>query len=195
MEYKKIYEQGKKVEGMIKDNYTRQEEAAIWAEMDIFREYLQNWEKAKDTKAIRGLVKEMNEETRKKDSEYRFVTINPADGEEIEFIEKVHKFMRRPCMKGEYVFEQRDEEFKIPTKGLHVHALVKFYPNLVRDVQNQMKRFCDKNHIKVMGCTEDDVQRRRIYMSGIKEGEGKMRKVNADKKMREFYRLDALYTC
>lgn len=202
MEYKRIQEQGAKLATLIKedmDGFTNEELAEVFDQLHVYKLMMDNWQRAYDTKSFRGLIKEMNVNEAQKlkgnMSEFRWVTINPEDGKEVEFIKKVHKFMKRPMMKGEYVFEQRDVEFSQPTKGLHVHALVKFYPNLVRDVQAQMKDFCDKNHIKIMTCSEEDVSRRRVYMGGVKEGEEKMKKAQADKKMRQFYSLESIYTC
>lgn len=123
-----------------------------------------------------------------------WVTINPADGQERQFIDRVHRFMRRSCMKGQYCFEQRGEVVG-DYHGLHTHALVEYYPNLKRDLIAQFSPFCDANHIKIMRCTEDDIERRVNYMTGTKASPEKQTKVLNDTNMRRFYELESVYTC
>lgn len=138
--------------------------------------------------------KEQDKLLGKEYTDKKWITINPADGQETAFIAKVHKFMHRSCMKGKYCFEQRGET-EGDYHGLHCHALVVYYPNLKRDVVTQFKKFCDQVHIKIMPCTEADVQRRDTYMNGTKQGQQKQAKVANDEKMREYYGLKPIYTC
>lgn len=142
----------------------------------------------KDNKAYTDKVMGKNMTT------IKWITINPADGQEKQFIEKVHKFMKRSCMQGRYVFEQRGE-VEGDYHGLHVHALVQNYPNLRRDTIVQFKKFCDKAHIMIKPCTEEDVKRREVYMMGKKEGVQKQLKIINDPRMREHYALLPFYTC
>jgi len=124
----------------------------------------------------------------------KWITINPADGQEKAFIARVHKFMKRPCMEGKYCFEQRGET-EGDYHGLHIHALVKDYPNLRRDTVCQFKKFCDKAHVSIKPCTKEDIDRRDIYMMGTKQGAQKQLKILNDPRMREHYALLPFYTC
>lgn len=152
-----------------------------------------------DREVVKGSIRHQNKADLAKSSgkDYtttNWITINPADGQEQLFIDKVKKFMGRPCMKGQYVFEQRGEtdgDFH----GLHIHALIENYPNLKRDILTQFKKFADKNHIKIMPCSLTDIEKRKVYMSGKKEGTEKQPKLLNDPLMRAYYSLDAIYTC
>ena len=158
----------------------------FWEEFNQYRLMLEQWNKSHTNyheRCMTSDIKELNKPKGAKMSEFKFITINPADGKEKEFIQKVTKFMKRPCMAGEYVFEQRGHE-EGDYHGLHCHGLVKYYPNLKRDLISQMKKFCDSTHINIQNCTVDDIERRRKYMSGIKKGEQKSGKVLNDVKMR-----------
>lgn len=197
MEYKRIFEQGKKLEQFLKDNRTEEEEAQMYEELEIYHGMLEQWEKAKDAFHHRRLlvdITEMNKPSNKKLTEWKWVTISPADGKEKEFIAKTMKFMSRPCMKGSYCFEQRGEE-EGDYHGLHCHALLRYYPNLTRDLTCQFKKFCDKAHINIKNNTEEDVERRKVYMGGVKVGEQKQPKIKNDANMRKIYDLKDIYTC
>jgi len=191
-----MYEQGKKLEKYITIQRDEEQEAQMISDLDCFREMLMNWEKAKNTKAQRGLIVEMKKRDNQKGTmtDYVWITINPADGKEDEFIKYVKKFMTRPCMKGEYTFEQRGE-VEGDYHGIHIHALVRNYPNLTRDCVRGFAKFCDRNHIKVMKCVEEDIIKRQNYMKGIKKDGSKQEKCQNDLKMREYYKLDHFYTC
>lgn len=199
MEYKRIFEQGKKLSDYLsKADHTESEQTDMFVELDMYRQMLEQWEKAKNNYHARKLthdITQLNLPVKDKLTDYKFVTINPADGQEHDFIAKVHKFMGRQLMKGaEYVFEQRGEQDG-DFHGLHVHFLCHSYPNLKRDVLSAFKKFCDGAHVCIRGCTGADLEKRRNYMRGIKQGDHKQPKVANDILMRDYYGLNAIYTC
>jgi len=179
--------------------WENEEYASLFEERTKLNSLFTTCKVAVDTELVKRSYRKVNQATEDKINgkavtTTRWITINPADGQEKAFIEKVHKFMTRPVMEGKYVFEQRGET-EGDYHGIHVHALIKNYPNLRRDTLSAFKKFCDKVHIRITPCTEEDVKRREVYMGGTKEGVQKQLKVLNDPRMRTHYALLPFYTC
>jgi len=135
--------------------------------------------------------------------EYEWVTVNCAPGVQLEDVQrKVEKFVNRKIVKSaEWVYEQRGSIEEQMGSGMHVHMLVRqsgalFHGDFTRNARSTFKTLVgNDNAVCVIGCKNvNDVEKRRKYMNGEKQGEAKLVKVEIDKLWRLKNNLSPYYT-
>lgn len=131
-----------------------------------------------------------------------WVTVNVAPGVLLADVQtKVRKYVnRRMLSRSEWVYEQRGTTEDEAGKGMHVHLLVQplkpiSLTSIRKNTYNTFKSLVgNEKAVHVLACkTESDVEKRRLYMSGVKDGEGKMVKCAVDQIWREKNNLQSIY--
>lgn len=153
------------------------------------------------------LMKEINEEKRKKDdetvkSEYVFITVNPRpDVPLTDFRKAVEKSVQKTFIKKSlYVIEQRGENMDELGKGFHTHMLIKKGDYRISHLRREFARTfskvadVDNPHVfNVMLCKKSDLKKRQNYMIGDKADEKKRLKQEMDKVFRDKYAIMNYY--
>jgi len=153
------------------------------------------------------LMKEINEEKRKKDeetvkSDYVFVTVNPRPEVPLTTFRKaVEKSAKKSFIKKSlHVLEQRGETMDTAGKGFHLHMLVNKgdyrMSHFRREFVSTFGKLCDTDNrkcFKIDICKKSDLKNRQNYMIGRKADESKWLKQDMDKVFREKYAIMDYY--
>lgn len=131
----------------------------------------------------------------KKDkTEFVFITVNPRPDVSLKiFMDTIQKAISKVWIERYiYVIEQRGENEEELGKGIHTHILLykgkKKLSELHREMGNTFKKIVDTSNyalFNISGCKDEDIDKRKNYMLGIKNDENKHLK----QKMDVIYRL------
>lgn len=126
----------------------------------------------------------------KENSKYIFLTVNPnAYITLVDFINKINKMMSKKWITNYlYVLEQRGETLAELGKGFHFHAIIekpktKSYTHMVRELSNSANAVCDTSNFhffNIKSISEEECQRKIIYLTGRKADEAKHLKQEMD---------------
>lgn len=148
-----------------------------------------------DRKLVRDISKNHNGFL--KATGFCLITINPKDGNERDFIEKVHKIQKWKWITDMYyTFEQRGTT---DIHGIHCHIVLQRGNKAPCHIKDQLYRTFMK-YIGSKSCidlkdlkTDIDVKKALQYIQGKKSDESKLEKLDSDKKMREQLGLKDFY--
>lgn len=136
-------------------------------------------------------------------SKYIFITINPNDRITLlEFINKMNKMMSKKWITNYlFVFEQRGETPAELGKGFHFHCILekpknKKYCEMIRELSNSANTVCDTSNyhfFNVKSISEEEKDRKIIYITGTKADEAKHLKQSMDIVWREKNKLKSFY--
>lgn len=139
----------------------------------------------------------------KENSKYIFITINPnAQITLLDFINKINKLMSKKWMGSYlYVYEQRGETLEEVGKGFHFHAIIekpktKKYSEMIRELSNSANSVCDTSNFhffNIKSISEEECQRKIIYLTGSKADECKHLKQTMDIVFRNNNNLKSFY--
>ena len=126
----------------------------------------------------------------KENSKYVFITINPnAFITLLDFINKIDKMMSKKWITNYlYVYEQRGESLTDLGKGFHFHCILekpktKAYAHMIRELSNSANSVCDTSNFhffNIKSISEEECQRKIIYLIGAKADEAKHLKQSMD---------------
>jgi len=136
-------------------------------------------------------------------SKYIFITINPnAFITILDFINKITKMMSKKWITNYlYVYEQRGETEAELGKGFHFHCILekpknKPYSHMIRELSNSANTVCDSSNFhffNVKSISEEECQRKIIYITGRKADEAKHKKQDMDILWRKNLNLLSFY--
>jgi len=139
----------------------------------------------------------------KENSKYIFITINPnAQITLLDFINKVDKMMGKKWITNYlYVYEQRGETEAELGKGFHFHCILekpkgKPYSHMIRELSNSANSVCDTSNFhffNIKSISEEECQRKIIYITGRKADEAKHLKQQMDIVWRQKHNLLSFY--
>lgn len=134
---------------------------------------------------------------------YLFLTINPNPNITLqEFISIMNKMMTKPWINEYlYVYEQRGEEEGECGKGYHFHAIIKkptnkSYAHILRELSSSANKVCDSsvsNFFNLKSISEEEKERKIIYITGAKADESKHKKQKMDIPFRQRNNLLSFY--
>jgi len=134
---------------------------------------------------------------------YIFLTINPNPHITIgEFVSIITKMMSKPWIQNYlYVYEQRGEDEGECGKGFHFHAIIKKQPNkvpshILRELASSANKVCDTsciNFFNLKNISEEEKERKIIYLTGSKADEHKHKKQEMDIPFRQRNNLLSFY--
>lgn len=156
---------------------------------------------------ILPLVKEINEDRKKKDEEqsnsaYQFITINPKpDVPLTEFKKVIEKASKKSFIKKcLYVIEQRGENMDELGKGFHAHFLINkgdYRPShMRREFERSFKNISDISNpscFNIRNCKKSDLKNRQNYMLELKSDPSKHLKQEYDKHFRKKFCIPEYY--
>lgn len=126
----------------------------------------------------------------KENSKYIFITINPnAQITLLDFIKKINKMMGKKWITNYlYVYEQRGENLAELGKGFHFHCILekpktKAYSHMIAELSNSANSVCDTSNFhffNIKSISEEECQRKIIYITGRKADEVKHLKQDMD---------------
>lgn len=132
-----------------------------------------------------------------------FLTINPNPHITIgEFISVITKMMSKPwIVEYLYVFEQRGEDEGECGKGFHYHGIIKkatnkSYAHTLRELASSANKVCDSsvaNFFNLKSISEEEKERKIVYITGQKADEAKHKKQMMDIIFREKNKLKSFY--
>jgi len=132
---------------------------------------------------------EKQEEIKNK-TKYIFLTINPNPQITfMEFYRCIEKLMSKPWItKYLYVYEQRGETETEVGKGFHFHAIIekptnKSYQHMMRELASTANKVCDTSNFhfyNVKNISEEEKERKIVYITGSKADVSKHLKQNMD---------------
>lgn len=137
-------------------------------------------------------------------TEFMFITVRPDPKKNITLkwlYDKTFKYLKSKCV-SDYllVFEQASECVSNMGQGLHVHFLIKSkyrkYCELRKHLRSTYFDCSDKLDfaINIKNCkTIHDVEKRKKYMLGAKDGQEKQQKVEIDKLWRQRWNIEDFY--
>lgn len=136
-------------------------------------------------------------------SKYVFITINPNQYITIlDFINKMTKMMAKKWITNYlYVYEQRGETEAELGKGFHFHCILekpknKPYCHMIRELSNSANAVCDSSNFhffNVKSISEEECQRKIIYITGRKADIEKHLKQDMDIVWRQKNNLKSFY--
>lgn len=136
-------------------------------------------------------------------SKYIFITINPNDRITLlEFINKMNKMMSKKWITNYlFVYEQRGENLSELGKGFHFHLILekpktKKYCEMLRELSNSANTVCDTSNyhfFNVKSISEEEKDRKIVYITGAKADESKHLKQSMDIVWREKNKLKSFY--
>lgn len=139
----------------------------------------------------------------KENSKYIFITINPnAQITLLDFINKVDKMMGKKWITNYlYVYEQRGETEAELGKGFHFHLILekpkgKPYSHMIRELSNSANSVCDTSNFhffNIKSISEEECQRKIIYLTGAKADSLKHKKQEMDIIWRQQQNLLSFY--
>jgi len=139
----------------------------------------------------------------KENSKYIFITINPnAFITLLDFINKTNKMMAKKWITNYlYVYEQRGESLTDLGKGFHFHCILekpktKAYAHMIRELSNSANSLCDTSNFhffNIKSISEEECQRKIIYLTGSKADESKHLKQEMDIIFRKNNNLKSFY--
>jgi len=134
---------------------------------------------------------------------YLFLTINPNPHILLgEFVSVITKMMSKPWIQNYlYVYEQRGEDEGECGKGFHFHAIIKKPANKVpshitRELASSANKVCDTSCIhffNLKNISEEEKERKIIYLTGTKADEHKHKKQEMDIPFRQRNNLLSFY--
>lgn len=167
--------------------------------LEICRMYNEQW--MKDALIRYQYIAE--KEKLKEKCPYLFLTINPNPHITLgEFISIMNKMMTKPWMNAYlYVFEQRGEEEGECGKGFHFHAIIKKPSNksnahILRELSSSANKVCDSTvstFFNVKNISEEEKERKIIYLTGQKADAFKHKKQEMDIPFRQRNNLLSFY--
>lgn len=175
--------------------------------LNRYRSYYNKLLDEGDADEVLPLMKEINEDKKKKDdetakSDYVFITINPKpDAPLTEFRKNVEKSVSKTFIKKSlYVIEQRGESEMELGKGFHSHILLNKgdyrISHLRREFARTFSKVCDVDNphcFNVSICKKADLAKRQNYMLGTKADESKHKKQLMDKVFRNKFAIKDYY--
>lgn len=139
----------------------------------------------------------------KQNSKYVFITINPnAFITLLDFIHKIDKMMSKKWITNYlYVYEQRGETIAELGKGFHFHCILekpktKKYSEMIRELSNSANAVCDSSNFhffNIKSISEEECQRKIIYITGRKADQEKHLKQDMDIHWRVENNLKSFY--
>lgn len=139
----------------------------------------------------------------KENSKYVFITINPnAFITLLDFINKINKMMAKKWITNYlYVYEQRGEHLGELGKGFHFHLILqkpktKSYAHMLRELSNSANSVCDSSNFhffNIKSISEEECQRKIIYITGSKADASKHLKQEMDIIWRQNNNLKSFY--
>lgn len=140
---------------------------------------------------------------KKEKYKYLFLTINPNPHITLkEFIVSTTKMMSKPWMtKYLYCYEQRGETEAECGKGFHFHAIIekpdgKSYAHILRELSSSANKLCDTscmNFFNIKNISEEEKNRKIIYITGQKADAVKHKKQEMDIPFRQRNNLLSYY--
>jgi len=134
---------------------------------------------------------------------YLFLTINPNPHILLgEFVSVITKMMSKTWIQNYlYVYEQRGEDEGECGKGFHFHAIIKKPTNKVpshitRELASSANKVCDTSCIhffNLKNISEEEKERKIIYLTGRKADEHKHKKQEMDIPFRQRNNLLSFY--
>lgn len=175
--------------------------------LNRYRSYYSKLLDEGDGDEILPLMKDINEEKKKKDdetmkSDYVFITVNPKPDIPLsDFRKVVDKSMQKTFIKKSlYVIEQRGEDMDSLGKGFHTHILINKgdyrVSHMRREFARTFNKVCDVDNphaFNVMLCKKTDLKKRQNYMIGVKSDDAKHLKQKMDKVFREKFAIRDYY--
>jgi hypothetical protein len=135
---------------------------------------------------------------------YLWFTVNPNPNITVhEFISIMNKMMTKPWIVNYlYVYEQRGESEGECGKDYHFHAIIKkptnkSYAHILRELSSSANRVCDtsvSNFLNLKNISEEEKERKIIYITGRKTDPLKWLKQDMDIIFREKERLLSFYS-
>jgi len=132
-----------------------------------------------------------------------FLTINPNPHITLtEFVGIMTKLMSKPWITEYlYVFEQRGEDLGECGKGYHFHAIIKkpptkSYVHILKELASTANKVCDTSNYhfyNVKAISEEEKQRKIIYLTGAKADSSKHKKQEMDIPFRQRNKLLSFY--
>lgn len=132
----------------------------------------------------------IKQEEIKNKTKYIFLTINPnAQITLLEFIKTIEKMMTKSWITNYlYVIEQRGETLDELGKGFHFHLILekpqaKSYQHMIRELSNTANKVCDTSNFhffNIKNISEEEKERKIIYLTGIKADAAKHKKQEMD---------------
>jgi len=126
----------------------------------------------------------------KENYKYIFLTINPNPQITLlDFINKINKMMSKKWITNYlYVYEQRGESLGEIGKGFHFHLILekpktKKYSEMLRELSNSANAVCDSssyNFFNIKSISEEEKERKIVYITGRKADETKHLKQDMD---------------
>jgi len=136
-------------------------------------------------------------------SKYIFITINPnSQITLLDFINKMTKMMSKKWITNYlYVYEQRGETEAELGKGFHFHCILekpktKAYAHMIRELSNSANSVCDTSNFhffNIKSISEEECQRKIIYITGRKADDAKHLKQDMDILWRQKSNLLSFY--
>lgn len=137
-------------------------------------------------------------------SKYLFATINPNPQITLlDFIKTIEKIISKKWVTNYlYVIEQRGENIAEIGKGFHLHIILekpkKPFSHIIRELGNTANRVCDTSNFhffNIKSISEEECQRKIVYLTGRKADEAKHLKQEMDihwrieNKIKSFYNV------
>jgi len=107
-----------------------------------------------------------------------FITVNPRPDIQLdEFMKSLNKYVNKKWIEDYiYVIEQRGITEDESGKGFHSHLLIwkpdnKRSSEVIRETKNTFKKICSVDNpaiLNIQNCKEDDIDKRKNYMLGLK---------------------------
>ncbi len=136
-----------------------------------------------------------------------FITVNPRpDIDLLEFMKVLRKYVIKKWIDDYiYVIEQRGITEDESGKGFHSHILIwkpdnKRSSEVIRETKNTFKKICSVDNpsiLNIQNCKEEDIEKRRNYMLGLKalnDDPSKEQKQKIDIGFRERNNIEIYYS-